>query len=98
MSYYASKMLYTSRFGKLEKGWTLVTVGAILAPVGLLILTLQDFTQSYSLLYLVMDYLGTIPCALGLMLLMLGVRSQYSTWNARQLFAINNSSDKVDKT
>jgi hypothetical protein len=29
MSYYASKMLYMSRFGKLEKGWTLVTVGAI---------------------------------------------------------------------
>lgn len=28
MSYYASKMLLLTRFGRLERGWKLVTIGA----------------------------------------------------------------------
>lgn len=61
--------------------------------MGLLILALQNFTQSYSILYLIMDYFGTIPGALGLLLLMLGVRSHYSIWSSDKNFR----SDEKDR-
>jgi hypothetical protein len=85
ISHYTAKMLMLVRFGRLERGWRLVTTGATIAPTGLLILTLQDFVQSYSSLYLAMDFLGTIACAIGLTLFFLGFRSHYLIWSGKKV-------------
>jgi hypothetical protein len=83
LGYYAIRMLFLSRRGRLENGWRLVTFGGIMFLIGFLSLTLQDLTFAYTMPYYVTDVIGTTFSFTGLTLFMLGFRSHYSVWSLK---------------
>ncbi len=89
LGYYAVRMFLLTRLGRLEKGWTLIIVGGFACSLGFCFLTIQDLTTAYSIGYMFTDYAGTSFCALGLFLVMLGIRSQYSVWSLKSFDGLN---------
>jgi len=89
LGYYALRMFFLARFGRLERGWSLILMGAIASSLGFLALTLQDLTQAYTLGYLITDFIGTSLSACGFLLVMLGIRSQYSVWSLKNFPGIS---------
>jgi protein-S-isoprenylcysteine O-methyltransferase Ste14 len=74
-------MYYHLRRGRLEKGWSQILLGSALITSGYFFLTVEDLLLAYSSFYEIVDYIGTIICTLGLIVLMLGLRSHYSAWS-----------------
>jgi hypothetical protein len=95
LGYYAFKMVFLSRRGRLENGWRLITFGAIMFSVGFFSLTIQDLTAAYTVPYFVTDYLGTSFSFVGLTLLMLGLRSHYSVWSLKSFAKVSKMRDRV---
>ncbi len=95
LGYYAFKMVFMSRRGRLENGWRLITFGAIMFSVGFFSLTIQDLTPAYTVPYFVTDYLGTSFSFAGLTLLMLGLRSHYSVWSLKSFSKVSKMRDRV---
>jgi hypothetical protein len=83
LGYYAVKMFILTRMGRLERGWSLIIFGCFACSLGFCVLAIQDLTLAYTLGYMVTDYAGTLLSALGLFLVMLGVRSHYSVWSLK---------------
>jgi hypothetical protein len=84
VGYYAARMYYHLRQGRLEKGWSQILLGATVIACGYFFLTVEDLFLAYSSFYLSVDYIGTVICTLGLIILMLGLRSHYSAWVLRR--------------
>ncbi|MDA4130635.1 MAG: hypothetical protein OK457_07680 [Thaumarchaeota archaeon] len=84
VGYYATKMFYHMRRGRLERGWLPMIFGAILVAAGYVFLTLEDFFLAYSFFYQTLDYLGTAICSVGLIVIMLGLRSHYKAWSLKK--------------
>jgi hypothetical protein len=81
VGYYAAKMFYHMRSGRLERGWLPMIYGAAIIAVGYFFLTLEDFFLAYSFFYVTVDYLGTAICSAGLIVVMLGLRVHYKAWS-----------------
>ena len=81
VGYYAAKIFYHLRQGRLEKGWTLMLYGSALIACGYFFLTVEDLFLAYAFFSEIEDYIGTIVCTIGLIVLMFGLRSHYSAWS-----------------
>jgi hypothetical protein len=84
VGYYAARMYYHLRQGRLGKGWNQILLGATTIACGYFFLTVEDLFLAYSSFYVSVDYIGTVICTLGLIVLMLGLRSHYSAWILRR--------------
>ena len=84
VGYYAARMYYHLRQGRLERGWSQILLGATVIACGYFFLTVEDLLLAYSSFYVSVDYIGTVICTLGLIILMLGLRSHYSAWMLRR--------------
>jgi len=89
VGYYAAKMFYHMRRGRLEKGWNWMIFGALVIAIGYFFLTVEDFFLAYSFFYVSVDYIGTVICTIGLVVLMFGIRSHYSAWSLRRSPKVN---------
>ncbi|HZW57219.1 MAG TPA: hypothetical protein VFF30_13090 [Nitrososphaerales archaeon] len=83
LGYYAARMFFHLRWGRLEKGWRLMTFGAVVLAVGYAFITAEDAFLAYSIYYMAADYVGTIMSSIGIALIMLGIRAQYLEWTRR---------------
>jgi hypothetical protein len=81
VGYYAARMFYHLRQGRLEKGWAMMLIGAGLVASGYFFLTVEDFFLAFSSFFINVDYLGTVICTAGLIVLMMGLRSHYVAWS-----------------
>jgi hypothetical protein len=81
VGYYATKMFFYMRRGRLERGWLPMIFGATMIGVGYVFLTLEDFFLAYSFFYETADYVGTALCTAGLIIVMLGLRGHYKAWS-----------------
>ena len=81
VGYYAARMYYHLRQGRLEKGWSQILLGATTIACGYFFLTVEDLFLTYSsFFYVSLYYIGTVICTVGLIVLMFGLRSHYSAW------------------
>jgi hypothetical protein len=94
LGYYALRMFFLTRFGRLERGWKMIIMGALASSFGFLALTVQDLTQAYSFGYILTDYVGTLSSACGFFLVMLGIRSQYSVWSLKNFPGVSEDEGK----
>jgi hypothetical protein len=81
VGYYAGKMFFHMRRGRLERGWLPMLYGASMIAVGYAFLTLEDFFLAYSFYYETVDYIGTAITAAGLIVVMFGFRAHYKAWS-----------------
>ena len=81
VGYYAAKMFYHMRQGRLEKGWSQMLIGAAVIASGYFFLTVEDLFLAYSFFYESVDYIGTVVCTAGLIVFMMGLRSHYVAWS-----------------
>jgi hypothetical protein len=91
LGYYASKLFFYMKLGRLEKGWRLVAQGAFILCGGFLFGTLQDLSKYGSGYYFNFDYVGTSLSIFGIVLMSFGLRSQYRVWSLRDV----NSKSKL---
>jgi protein-S-isoprenylcysteine O-methyltransferase Ste14 len=85
LGYYAAKMYLQMRFGRLEKSWQMVTLGAGLFSLGFIVLTVQDLSSSSASYYFTLDFIGTALATIGMILLLVGFRSHYRVWSLKYL-------------
>lgn len=90
LGYYAFRMFFHMRWGRLEKGWRLMAGGAVAFATGYVFLTIEDFFLAYSFYYRWADYIGTTACGIGLVMLLLGLRSHYIAWSPKKESPIRN--------
>ncbi len=55
--------------------------GSALIACGYFFLTVEDLFLAYSFFFEIEDYIGTVVCTIGLIVLMFGLRSHYSAWS-----------------
>src|SRR5579875_676315 len=91
LAYYGARLFLHMRWGKLEQSWKLVTAGAVIFSLGFLSLTIQDLSPAYGYLYIVSDYFGTVLSMIGIVLLLLGLRSHYTVWAQKNLYRQSQS-------
>jgi hypothetical protein len=84
LGYYAAKIFFHMKLGRLEKGWKRVTQGIILLCFGFLFLTFQHMIPRDSNLYFSLDSIGTILSVVGIVIMMMGLRSHYLVWTRRK--------------
>jgi len=76
--YYAIGMLASFRRGMLERGWRMVTVGAIILALAQIPFLLASFSPvSFASLLM---YAGNICRLVGIIFLIAGFRDQYRIW------------------
>lgn len=83
LGYYAARMFSHLRWGRLEKGWRMMTCGAVVLAFGYAFITAEDAFVAHSFYYVLSDYFGTILASTGIILIMLGIRSQYREWTRK---------------
>jgi hypothetical protein len=76
--YYALKLMTSFRKGMLERGWRLVTFGAIILALAQIPFLIS--LASPSLLMSTLRTVGNLSRFLGIVLLTLGFRDQYKIW------------------
>ena len=91
VGYYAAKMFYHMRRGRLEKGWLPMIYGASIIAIGYVFLTLEDFFLAYSISYLIADYVGTAICSAGLIVVMFGLRAHHNAWSLKKQYSKNTN-------
>ena len=84
LAYYASRLFFHMRSGRFEKGWRLVTEGVVLLCAGFIFITIQDLSGSSSPYYFYFDYVGTALCVIGIIIMSIGLRSQYRVWTLKE--------------
>ncbi len=100
VGYYAAKMFFHMRLGRLERGWLPMLYGASLIAGGYAFLTVEDFFLAYSFYYQIADYIGTAITAAGLIVVMFGFRAHYKAWSPgrrnrdRLIPALDNEKDR----
>lgn len=83
LGYYAAKIFFFMRLGRLERGWKLVTGGAICLSFSFLSLTVQHLFSGVSSPYFDLDAVGMTLSIAGIILMVLGLRSHYFVWTRR---------------
>jgi hypothetical protein len=83
LGYYAAKIFFYMRLGRLERGWKLVTGGAICLSFAFLSMTLQHLFSKISPPYFYLDAFGLTLSIAGIILMALGLRSHYFVWTRR---------------
>lgn len=81
VGYYAFRMVFMTRLGRLEKGWKLIAIAGMLLSTGFVFIAMQDLFEEDLRFYVVADNFGAMFVALGLLFLTLGFRSHYSVWS-----------------
>lgn len=76
--YYAVGMLASFRRGMLERGWRMVTVGAIILALAQIPFLVASFSSSPFASLLM--YSGNISRFIGIIFLIVGFRDQYRIW------------------
>jgi len=83
LGYYAAKIFFYMRLGRLERGWKLVTGGAICLSFAFLALAIQHIFSRQSNLYFYLDGIGMLFSIAGIILMVLGLRSHYMVWTRK---------------
>jgi hypothetical protein len=83
--YYATRMIFYMRKGRMERAWKYLTSGAIFIIVGSVFFSITDIVPAYGTAYLISDNLGTGIMSGGFILLLLGFRSLYRVWTLKDL-------------
>ncbi len=94
LGYYAVKIFFHMRLGRLENGWKMVTQGIISLCFGFLFLTFQHVIPRESNLYFYLDAVGTFLSIIGIVLMMMGLRSHYLVWTRKKSSAHISSNDE----
>lgn len=90
LGYFAAKIFFYMRLGRLENGWKLVTGGAVCLCIAFLFLAFQHLFSAHSNLYFYLDGVGMSFSIGGIFLMVLGLRSHYLVWTRK----INNRAPK----
>lgn len=83
--YYATKMIFYMKRGRMERPWQYLSAGAILLVVGSVFFSVMDVVPAYGDTYLSSNDLGTGLTSLGFFLLLLGFRSLYGVWTLKDI-------------
>jgi hypothetical protein len=83
LGYFAAKIFFYMRLGRLERGWKMVTGGAICLTFAFLSLTFQHFFPRTSSLYFYLDVVGMTVSIAGILLMAIGLRSHYLVWSRK---------------
>jgi protein-S-isoprenylcysteine O-methyltransferase Ste14 len=83
LGYYAAKIFFYMRLGRLERGWMLVTGGAIFLSFAFLSLAIQHLFSRNSNYFFYFDAFGMTLSIAGIILMVLGLRSHYQVWTRR---------------
>jgi hypothetical protein len=84
LGYFAAKIFFHMRFGRLERGWKMVTGGAICLSFAFLALAIQHFFPRTSNLYFYLDVVGMTLSIAGIVLMVMGLRSHYLVWTRKE--------------
>jgi hypothetical protein len=83
LGYYAAKIFLYMRLGRLERGWMLVTGGAICLCFAFLSLAFQHLFPGQSHPFFYLNTLGMTFSIAGMFLMVLGLRSHYLVWTRK---------------
>jgi hypothetical protein len=83
LGYFAAKIFIYMRFGRLERGWKMVTGGAVSLCIAFLFLTFQHLFPVRSDLYFYLDAVGMTFSISGIFLMVMGLRSHYFVWTRK---------------
>lgn len=83
LGYYAAKIFFYMRLGRLERGWKLVTGGAVSLSFAFLTLAIQHIFSRVSNLFFYLDAVGMLFSIAGIILMVLGLRSHYQVWTRK---------------
>jgi hypothetical protein len=83
LGYFAAKIFFYMRLGRLERGWKLVTGGAVCLSFAFLSLAIQHLFGRLSNPYFYLDAVGMTLSIAGILLMVLGLRSHYMVWTRR---------------
>lgn len=83
LGYYAAKIFFFMRLGRLERGWKLVTGGAVCLSFAFLSLTFQHLFSRPPNLSFSFDVFGMSLSIAGIILMVLGLRSHLGVWTRR---------------
>jgi hypothetical protein len=83
LGYFAAKIFLYMRFGRLERGWKLVTGGAICLCFAFLFLAFQHLFSGKSSLFFYLNAVGMTFSIAGIFMMVLGLRSHYLVWTRR---------------
>jgi hypothetical protein len=84
LGYYAAKIFFHMRLGRLERGWKMVTGGAISLSFAFLSLALEHFFPRTSNLYFYFEAVGMSFSIAGIVLMVMGLRSHYLVWTRKE--------------
>ncbi len=84
LGYFAAKIFFHMRFGRLERGWKMVTGGAICLSFAFLSLASYHFFPRTSSLYFYLDVFGMTLSIAGIVLMVMGLRSHYLVWTRKE--------------
>lgn len=83
--YYAVRMILYMRYGRMERGWEYITIGAVILVVRSVFSSLTDIGEVHASLDLTYDTITTTMMCVGFVLLFLGFRSLYRAWSLKDL-------------
>ncbi len=83
LGYFAAKIFFYMRLGRLERGWKLITGGAVCLCIAFLFLAFQHLFSVHSNLYFYLDAVGMTFSIGGIFLMVLGLRSHYYVWTRK---------------
>ena len=83
LGYYAAKIFFFMRLGRLERGWKLVTGGAVCLSFAFLSLTFQHLFSRPADISFYFDAFGMSLSIAGIILMVLGLRSHLAVWTRR---------------
>ena len=83
--YYAVRMNLYMRYGRMERGWEYITVGAVILVVRSVFSSLTDIGEVHASLDLRYDTIKTTMMCVGFVLLLLGFRSLYGAWSLKDV-------------
>jgi len=84
LGYFAAKIFFHMRLGRLERGWKIVTGGAVCLSFAFLSLAIQHFFPRTSNLYFYFDAVGMSLSIAGILLMVVGLRSHYLVWTRKE--------------
>jgi hypothetical protein len=80
LSYYSLKIFFHMRSGRLEKGWKLITEGMVFMSSSFVLIAMSHLLSRDSAAYLYLGIAGTSLMLVGVVIMLLGLRSHYLVW------------------
>ena len=91
LAYYALRIYFHMRQGRLERGWKFLSQGIIFMSLGFLSISIEHTFSRDSLLYFYLDSIGAVLSLVGIVLMLIGLHSHYTVWYRK----LRSSGDKV---